>query len=406
MLLVATAVLAAASLPGARVDASGGGVEPSRDDDPTLFREPSWLPFRGSYLIGCVRTNCGGGGHGDWAIDIPMAVNDPVYSTASGQVELAVANQGGNCNQNVVDDLEDCPEGSEGNAVLIDHGGGVYSFYGHLRTVMVHNGEMVSEGTVIGGAGNSGWTDPSFVHLHYEEWQGLLWEGGERTEPRDLKGCHGGTSVTYPGAAGGSEWDDLTGFRVTLRHDGACNPNGPDCTSDFIDVLGGHSFCDEIEWMVDGDITGGFADGLFHPTATATRQASVAWLYRLAGEPGGPFPDPGFTDVPASHPFRDEIAWAVSEGIVAGYPDGTFKGDREVTRQAFVTFLYRLAGEPAPPFPNPGFSDLLETDPFFDEIAWGVDNGIVDGYADGRFKGGADIARQAGAAFLFRFDDL
>jgi hypothetical protein len=154
--------------------------------------------------------------------------------------------------------------------------------------------------------------------------------------------------------------------------------------------------------MVDEDITGGFTDGLFHPKDRSSRQVSVAWLYRLAGEPAGPFLDPGFGDVPPSHPFRDEIAWGVQEGIIAGFDDDTFHGSADVTRRAFIAFLHRQAGAPPGPFPDPGFADLAPTDPFFTEIAWGVQQGIVSGYADGTFKGTKDIARQEGAAFLFR----
>jgi len=73
---------------------------------------------------------------------------------------------------------------------------------------------MGTGGNVLAGAGNSGWTDPDFFHLHYEEWQGLLWEGGVRTQPRDLKACHGSTTVTYPGVAGGADWGCGGGVRL------------------------------------------------------------------------------------------------------------------------------------------------------------------------------------------------
>jgi hypothetical protein len=286
--------------------------------------QPGWLPFRGTNTLGCVTTNCSGTGHADWAIDIPLHINEPVYSTGSGEVIVTVRNQGANCPQQDFE-FDECPDGAEGNAVLIHHGSDVYSFYGHLRTVLVDEGDMVTEGTVIAGAGNSGWTNPQFPHLHYEEWDGLLWEGGVRTPPRDLKACHGSSTVTYPDVAGSSSWNGLPGFRTSLRHDGKCNPHGPQCISGFIDVLAPHPFCPEITWMVGEGITEGFDDGLFKPVRKTSRQAAVAWLYRQAGSPPGPFPDPGFPDVPSNHPFYDEIGWAVEEGIVAGFDDGEFK---------------------------------------------------------------------------------
>ena len=56
--------------------------------------------------------------------------------------------------------------GGYGNYVVIDHGGGVTTLYAHMSSVSVSEGQMVSQGTVIGITGNTGAsTGP---HLHYE----------------------------------------------------------------------------------------------------------------------------------------------------------------------------------------------------------------------------------------------
>ena len=57
---------------------------------------------------------------------------------------------------------------SFGNYVLLDHGGGVYSVFGHLRqgSVRVKVGERVRKGDEIGEVGASG--SSLFPHLHYE----------------------------------------------------------------------------------------------------------------------------------------------------------------------------------------------------------------------------------------------
>lgn len=52
-----------------------------------------------------------------------------------------------------------------GNSVTIDHGNGMTTFYAHLNDILVHQGQNVKRGTVIGRVGNSG---TSFApHLHY-----------------------------------------------------------------------------------------------------------------------------------------------------------------------------------------------------------------------------------------------
>jgi murein DD-endopeptidase MepM/ murein hydrolase activator NlpD len=57
-------------------------------------------------------------------------------------------------------------EGSYGNVLVIDHGYGVKTRYGHLSKVQVHPGDHVHRGDLIGAVGNTGRsTGP---HLHYE----------------------------------------------------------------------------------------------------------------------------------------------------------------------------------------------------------------------------------------------
>ena len=58
--------------------------------------------------------------------------------------------------------------GGYGNAIIIDHGYGVVSRYGHLDSYNVRPGQKVHRGDVIGFVGTTGRsTGP---HLHYEVW--------------------------------------------------------------------------------------------------------------------------------------------------------------------------------------------------------------------------------------------
>lgn len=45
-----------------------------------------------------------------------------------------------------------------GNLVVLDHGGGVFSLYGHLKDLAVKRGQSVSRGAGLGRIGQSGWT--------------------------------------------------------------------------------------------------------------------------------------------------------------------------------------------------------------------------------------------------------
>lgn len=68
--------------------------------------------------------------------------------------------------------------GGYGYAVMIDHGGGLVSLYGHNQELAVSEGQYVNQGQVISYAGSTGWsTGP---HCHFE-----VRIHGEVTEPLD-----------------------------------------------------------------------------------------------------------------------------------------------------------------------------------------------------------------------------
>jgi archaellum component FlaC len=48
-----------------------------------------------------------------------------------------------------------------------------------------------------------------------------------------------------------------------------------------------------------------------------------------------------FPDVPENHWAYQDVAVLAGNGIINGYPDGTFSGDRSMTRYEFASMLYR-----------------------------------------------------------------
>ena len=92
-------------------------------------------------------------------IGIKAAVGTPVRSVAAGTVSLAG------------------PLGLYLTSVLIDHGGGYYTFYGYLNDATVRPGDHVIRGQVIGHVG--GESSDEGAHLHFE----IRGQGGIALDP-------------------------------------------------------------------------------------------------------------------------------------------------------------------------------------------------------------------------------
>jgi hypothetical protein len=176
----------------------------------------------------------------------------------------------------------------------------------------------------------------------------------------------------------------------------------------FSDLPYTSPFCVDVSALAASGVTEGYADGTFRPQASVTRGEMVAFLYRDAGSPDGPDPTcttAPFPDVPVANPFCGEITWAVDEGITDGFADGRFRPNASVRRGEMVAFLYRHVGEPLgadPSCATAPFPDVPETNPFCGEVTWAVGAEVAEGFGDGTFRPDEAIARQAMAAFLRR----
>jgi len=82
-------------------------------------------------------------------LDFTAPMGTPIYATADGIVRLATYNPGG-----------------YGNHVIINHGYGYETLYGHMVRIKARQGQSVKRGEVIGYVGSTG--KSTGPHCHYE----------------------------------------------------------------------------------------------------------------------------------------------------------------------------------------------------------------------------------------------
>ncbi|WP_051224917.1 S-layer homology domain-containing protein [Pseudoclavibacter soli] len=171
------------------------------------------------------------------------------------------------------------------------------------------------------------------------------------------------------------------------------------------------AFKTEIQWLADQGVTTGYSKGdgtaEYRPTAQTTRDAFVEFLYRAAGQPS--------VDTSVASPFNDvgwenehyrAILWAYQSGLVKGWDDGGFHPYQSIQRDAVATILKRYAEYLDVDIEQDAAAAFsdISTSEHADNIRWLAATGITTGYADGTFKPLQPVTRDAIAAFLYRLN--
>ncbi len=94
------------------------------------------------------------------------------------------------------------------------------------------------------------------------------------------------------------------------------------------------------------------------------------------------------------HWANEEIYTYVRRNIIYGYPDGTFKPDRQVTRAEFLWLLSRMNRWNLPYYPvnDKLFKDFSTFGPSAEVINYAYAQGYISGYPDGTFKPNNNIS--------------
>ena len=174
----------------------------------------------------------------------------------------------------------------------------------------------------------------------------------------------------------------------------------------YKDVTNSKDFWYEPTYYLTGkDVVKGYdKQTKFKPANECTRAQMVTFIWRLAGSPEPKSPDCKFKDVKKNDYFYKACIWGNENHIVEGYKDGTFGPKIVCARRHAVTFLWRLAGSPAPKTKTNKFSDVNKKDYFYQATLWASEMNILAGYSDGTFRPNGNCLRRQMVTFLYKYD--
>lgn len=167
----------------------------------------------------------------------------------------------------------------------------------------------------------------------------------------------------------------------------------------FDDLFATDPFAYEIIYLYEEGIISGYPDGTFRPNAPVTRGQAVTMIGRALELDGTKRATP-FSDVSAGHPFSGYIASAAELGITTGYPNGTFRPNLAITRGQAAVMLDRAIDFPEAP--DNTFKDMAPNMYSFDAVSRLAYQGVIKGYPDNTFRQNLNVTRAQFSAFLAR----
>lgn len=108
-----------------------------------------------------------------------------------------------------------------------------------------------------------------------------------------------------------------------------------------------------------------------------------------------------FPDCNPNEWYAPAVTYVSNKGLITGYDNGTFGPYDNITRGQLVTILWRMEGKPVSS--SAGFSDVSSSDFYYSAALWAQKNGVIKGYGDGTFGGERLITRQEAAVMLANY---
>ena len=161
-------------------------------------------------------------------------------------------------------------------------------------------------------------------------------------------------------------------------------PNQPNQPNIGMDAL---NTTDHYQYLI------GYPDGNFAPNRGMTRAEVATMFTRLLKERPvkGQRYYTGFSDIQDGDWYANTVGYAVQVGIVSGYPDGSFKPNKPITRAEFASIASRF--DALAQGNDIAFNDLAPSHWGYNAIRSAATKGWISGYPDNTFRPEKAISR-------------
>ena len=163
------------------------------------------------------------------------------------------------------------------------------------------------------------------------------------------------------------------------------------------------------DYVIEHKIMNGTDQGLFAPDGTVTRAQMVTVLWNMQGKPVVNY-YMTYSDVDEEAWYSEAVRWATSEGVAAGYGNGTFGPNDPITREQMAVLLYqykkkyRGGGFTGTWLFQLPFTDLSEISEWaYEGVAWCYMSQVMAGKGDDIFDPAGITTRAELAAVLTNY---
>ena len=138
------------------------------------------------------------------------------------------------------------------------------------------------------------------------------------------------------------------------------------------------------------------------PTASPSPTPSASPSPKPSSDPSpSPWKNP-FPDVPERQWFAEAVEYVCVNGVMTGYANGKFGPNDQITRAQFAQIFYNKEGRPSAP--GSQFADVKFGQWYADAVNWAAKEGVVKGVGNSRFAPDESITREQIATMLWRYE--